>query len=54
MNARQKVLDLDQLAETVRGLQKSGRVVAQCHGCFDILHAGHLTGSPSAWEPTNR
>lgn len=40
--ARYKCVDLDQLAVRVREFQRTGRTVAQCHGCFDILHVGHL------------
>lgn len=40
--ARHKCLDLDELTARVRELQLAGRTVAQCHGCFDILHVGHL------------
>lgn len=40
--ARRKVVSLTALAGKVRTAQKAGRVVALCHGCFDILHAGHL------------
>jgi rfaE bifunctional protein nucleotidyltransferase chain/domain len=41
-SARDKVLNLDQLREVVGELQGAGRSVALCHGCFDILHSGHL------------
>ena len=37
-----KLLALDALAGEVRALQRDGKTVAHCHGCFDILHAGHL------------
>lgn len=40
--AVEKVLSLELLAERVRGWQHQGKRVAHCHGCFDILHAGHL------------
>lgn len=38
----QKLLTLNALADEVRALQRRGKTVAHCHGCFDILHAGHL------------
>ena len=40
--SRNKILKLDELAYQVRQLQDKKRTVALCHGCFDILHAGHL------------
>ncbi len=40
--ARDKVLALDELAKAVRQIQAAQQKVALCHGCFDILHAGHL------------
>lgn len=39
---RDNVLSLEELAETVRQIQGAKRTVAMCHGCFDILHSGHL------------
>jgi rfaE bifunctional protein nucleotidyltransferase chain/domain len=38
----EKVVQLEVLALRVRELQHKGLSVAHCHGCFDILHAGHL------------
>lgn len=38
----EKLLALNALAKKVRALRREGRTVAHCHGCFDILHAGHL------------
>jgi len=40
--ARNKVVRLERLAQVVRELQKAKQTVAMCHGCFDILHSGHL------------
>lgn len=40
--ARARVLSLDGLADTVRGLRATGKTVALCHGCFDVLHFGHV------------
>lgn len=37
-----KVLSLDDLAEVRRGLRGEGRRVVQCHGCFDVVHPGHI------------
>src|SRR5262245_55689923 len=37
-----KIVSLEALAQTVRSLQVDGRTVVQCHGCFDIVHPGHV------------
>ncbi len=37
-----KIKTKDELSAIVRQDRASGRVVVQCHGCFDILHPGHL------------
>jgi rfaE bifunctional protein kinase chain/domain/rfaE bifunctional protein nucleotidyltransferase chain/domain len=42
MNYHKKIVSLDQLRDTVKRLQGEGKTVVQCHGCFDILHPGHL------------
>ena len=45
---REKVLSLEQLASLITGLKKVGKTIALCHGCFDILHTGHLRHFESA------
>ena len=40
--ARGQNLTVEGLVETVRRVQCAKRSVALCHGCFDILHCGHL------------
>ena len=42
MNAEKKIQTVEDLAEIRRRLRAEGRVVVQCHGCFDIVHPGHL------------
>lgn len=37
-----KIVDGDQLDSIVAGIRRSGRTVVQCHGCFDIVHPGHI------------
>lgn len=37
-----KTLDRDSLAQKLRELQAGGKTVVQCHGCFDIVHPGHV------------
>lgn len=41
-DALKKLVTLERSAEIVREIQRSRRTVALCHGCFDILHVGHL------------
>jgi FAD synthase len=38
----QKVLDVSELAQVREKLGRSGKTVAQCHGCFDVVHPGHI------------
>ena len=42
MNYQKKVVSLARLTAIVQKLKAQGKVVVQCHGCFDILHPGHL------------
>lgn len=37
-----KVLELEELAQTIESLKVSGKKVVLCHGVFDLLHIGHL------------
>lgn len=37
-----KILSVDELAEVREELREEGRSVVQCHGCFDIVHPGHI------------
>ena len=37
-----KVLPLDELRGVRERLREQGDVVVQCHGCFDIVHPGHI------------
>jgi len=37
-----KVVSLEQLAERVAALKAQGLRVAHCHGCFDLVHPGHI------------
>ncbi len=40
MNA--KILKIEDLAEKLRELKSEGKKVVQCHGCFDLMHPGHI------------
>ena len=37
-----KLLGLDELAEILRALKSEGKKVVLCHGCFDLMHPGHI------------
>ncbi len=37
-----KIRTIDELAHVIAGLQSAGKVVAQAHGTFDLLHLGHV------------
>lgn len=39
---RSKILSLPDLIERRRGARAMGLNVVQCHGCFDIVHPGHI------------
>jgi rfaE bifunctional protein nucleotidyltransferase chain/domain len=38
----EKIKSLGELAIIVEALKADGRVVVQAHGCFDLVHPGHL------------
>ena len=37
-----KIVSLDDLAVVINKIKAQGKTVAQCHGCFDLLHLGHI------------
>lgn len=39
---RAKILTHDQLLARREEARRAGRTVVQCHGCFDIVHPGHV------------
>ena len=42
MAAAQKICDLDQLLTLRAAARAAGKTVVHCHGCFDIVHPGHV------------
>ncbi len=40
--ASPKILDLSSLVRAVGAARQAGNVIVQCHGCFDIVHPGHV------------
>ena len=43
-----KIVSIDELAVIVDKLKSEGKSVAHCHGCFDLLHLGHIKHFESA------
>ena len=37
-----KILDLDKLAKELSDLKSKGKKIVHCHGCFDMMHPGHI------------
>ena len=40
--ADRKILSVSELAAERGRLREEGKTVVQCHGCFDIVHPGHI------------
>ena len=43
MNFRDKIITYDRLADWRKALRASGKKLVVTNGCFDLLHAGHVT-----------
>jgi len=37
-----KILDLYKLARLIQKLKAISKVIVHCHGCFDLMHPGHI------------
>ncbi|MFO0838530.1 MAG: PfkB family carbohydrate kinase [Phycisphaerae bacterium] len=37
-----KIVSMEELGRTRQLLRDAGKTVVQCHGCFDIVHPGHI------------
>lgn len=37
-----KILNVEELAAKVKELRSAGKTVVHCHGCFDLMHPGHI------------
>lgn len=42
MSANKKICNLDRLLAVRQAARAGGRIVVHCHGCFDIVHPGHI------------
>lgn len=37
-----KILELEELAKKIGELKSHGKKIVLCHGCFDLMHPGHI------------
>lgn len=37
-----KILELEDLAKKIQILKSKGKTIVHCHGCFDLMHIGHI------------
>jgi rfaE bifunctional protein nucleotidyltransferase chain/domain len=37
-----KILELEDLAKKIQTLKSKGKKIIHCHGCFDLMHIGHI------------
>lgn len=42
MNSDEKIVNLNELEKICRDSKRKGKKVVLCHGCFDLLHPGHI------------
>ncbi len=42
VNAAPKIVPVSEAAQLVQAAQQAGQIVVMCHGCFDIVHPGHI------------
>ena len=40
--AARKILALEEVARRLEAPRHDGRTIVHCHGCFDLLHIGHI------------
>ena len=38
----EKIYDFNNLASKVNELRSEGSIIVHCHGCFDLMHPGHI------------
>jgi len=48
MTINDKILRLEDLGKVCADLKAQGKTIAHCHGCFDLLHPGHMKHFESA------
>jgi rfaE bifunctional protein nucleotidyltransferase chain/domain len=40
--SEEKIVDLEELAKICQEEKEKGKKIVHCHGCFDLLHPGHI------------
>ncbi len=43
-----KIIDIEALAQRIKTLKSQGKKAVHCHGCFDLMHPGHIKYFQSA------
>jgi len=39
---KMKITDIEQLSDIINDLKAGGKRIVLCHGCFDLMHPGHI------------
>jgi len=39
---RKKIFEIEELAKILKELKDKGKKIVHCHGCFDLMHPGHI------------
>lgn len=47
---KKKFLSLTEIARRIAQLKKQGKTIVHCHGCFDLMHPGHIKYLQAAKE----
>ncbi len=47
-NTAVKIMNLNELADILREAKINGKKIVHCHGCFDLMHPGHIKYFQSA------
>ena len=45
-----KIIDIDELARRIEALKSEDKRIVHCHGCFDLMHPGHIKYFQAAKE----
>lgn len=48
MESELKILKINDLSKKCRSLKAEGKILVLCHGCFDLMHPGHIKYFQSA------
>lgn len=47
---KMKIFELDKLQEIIEALKSKNEIIVHCHGCFDLMHPGHIKYLQAAKE----